>query len=81
MKKGLREQIELVKEMEEIDRQFTMYSLEMECLRRRKEELLAEKENAEIFEVVDYALEVGVTSFELMQLVVQAHREKKKHAS
>ena len=76
MARGFNKQLDLVKEMEDIEREIVAHNIEVERLKNNLFELLVVKEDIEMREVIDYAIEAGVTSEELMRFVVNAARKK-----
>ena len=76
--RGLSELIELEKEMEEVENSILAFNMQIESLKGRRYELIAHREDLEMQEVIDCAVEAGISSAELMGFVVGAAREKNR---
>ena len=79
MQKGFKKQTVLLKEMEDIERAIVAHNIEAERLRSKLYELLVKKEDLEMQEVIDYAIEAGITSEEMMGFVANASKEKENN--
>ena len=74
MSQCLTKQLKLIKEMEEVEKGIIALNIEVERLKSWRHELLAEKEDLEMREVVEYAVETGVSTSEMMRFVSYASR-------
>ena len=55
--------------IEHIDSKIIEYNLAAENLRLRRCELLAQKQNADIDDVIEYALEIGIEPKRIIELI------------
>ena len=78
MARGFSEQIELVKEMEEVENSILAFNMQIDSLKGRRYELIALKEDLEMQEVIECAIEAGISSGELMRFVVDSSRDKNR---
>ena len=78
MASGLGKQRILFKEMEEIEERIHAHTMETESLIEKRYELLAQREDLEMKEVIECAIESGITPQELMAFVTRTSKEKRK---
>ena len=71
-------QLALSKEMEEIESTILARTMEVESLKEKRYELLAKKEDLQIQEVIECAIEIGVSSEELLKFVLKTSKEKEE---
>jgi len=76
--RGLSELIELEKEMEEVENSILAFNMQIDSLKGRRYELIALKEDLEMQEVIECAIEAGISSGELMRFVVDSSRDKNR---
>jgi len=78
MAKDQNGQLALSKEMEEIESTILARTMEVESLKEKRYELLAKKEDLQIQEVIECAIEIGVSSEELLKFVLKTSKEKEE---
>jgi len=64
--------------MEEVESSILKHSTAVEKLRYKRYELIAKKEDLEMSQVIDCAIEAGITSEEMMMFVATASKEKRQ---
>jgi len=64
--------------MEETERIISALIMEAESLKFKRYDLLMKKEDLELKEAMDCAIEAGITAEEIMQFVTNTSREKKR---
>jgi len=69
------EPLNLEKSIEEIDCRIIEYNMAAENLKLRRCELLAQKQNADVADVIEYALEVGIEPRRMIELIAAEARK------
>jgi len=73
------EPLNLEKSIEDIDSRIIEHNMAAENLKLRRCELLAQKQNADIGDVIEYALEVGIEPKRMIELITaEAKRSTRK---
>ena len=76
MSQSLCDHVWLTREMEEVEKAIVSGMTTIEMLRERRYELIIKKEDLKMNEVIDCAIENGISAQELMELVNITSKER-----
>ena len=77
MSQDAQSNIDLEKEMEEVDEAIVKCNEMAESLNQRRYELIAMRQNLEIADVIECIIEKGINANQIMQMILSASEENK----
>jgi len=77
MARGFSRQLHLLKEMDSVEISIIAHNTEAKGLKCRRYELTTNKDDLELYEVVDRAIDAGITADEIKKFITIASREKR----
>ena len=79
MARGFSKQIHLIREMDSVEISIIAHNTGARGLKCRRYELTTNKDDLELYEVVDRAIDAGITADEIRKFITSASREKSLH--